>query len=234
MMDLVYVLGSGSRHADWEIVQSMRLMKKFAVGMGEFYVVGEIPRTVPAEHFHHIRCEDRHGFPAYNTRLKVTKACQTAAISDTFLLLNDDFFARADFTVGCVPRFSGGSLAETIAHREHNPNRYWKTLVNTAQQLKARKLPTRDFELHVPMPIHKETFREMVDAFDWTDASTMPLWRSCYGNFCTEPGQPLRDMKVDEPLTAVEFHRRLEGCNFFSIGEGALAGGEIRSYIEKL
>jgi len=232
MIDVVYVLGTGSAHADVELLHSMRSVKKHLHNVRAIVVVGSIPRCgdLPGHEFIHL--EDPGKCSQFNSMHKTLTAARTPGITDEFLLMNDDFFFTADTDAETFPHYSMGGLEPHIKWREDHPSAYGRSLKETFRQLKERGQTLIDFEIHAPIRYTKRGLLRTVSEFDWSP-EIKPLLRSLYGNLLKVTEVRKGDCKMAEPNTRENIERRLVGRNYFSIGDGALAGGDVLSFLKE-
>lgn len=234
MIDLVYVLGTGSRWQDHEIGNSMRSVRKFVSNVRRIVVVGELPQTPTRVPFSYIPALDSHANKQHNVRDKLLRAANESAVSQRFMLMNDDFFFLKPMDAAAFPTYRMGLLADHIKWRMECPNTYLHALQWTRDQLEASGLPTVDFEVHCPILYDKDKLKEVIDYFDW-EGMKKPLLRSLYGNFLKLDGTLVSDCKIEEPLKRAEILRRLGDRNFFSIGDGGLqAGGDLKELLKEM
>lgn len=130
--------------------------------------------------------------PFANTDLAVLTACDTAWVSDPFILSADDIYwlrpaAPIMWALGQLDRAEGSS-------------EYAKRKRHTLHLLKARNLPTWDYESHTPMPVHKNL---MLAALAIGGEK-----RTVYGNLNGQPDRVAPDVKMrkrDSPLPDAEW-----------------------------
>lgn len=234
-MDVVYILGDGSKWNDNEFKYSLRSVAKYLKNFSRVVVIGSLPRCnhesldIP---FLFIPYADRDGDKQQNARSKLLHICNTAGISERFLLMNDDFFFLKDCTLDeSFPYFRMGTITQHIAWRENNPSNYLRSLRNTEAALKAKGLPLRDYEVHGPIVYDKTKLRQVLTTeFNWDTKHGM-LIRSVYANFCQVEGTVLSDLKIDSPQPRAEIERKVKGRLFFSIGDGGL-NKDMRAWLE--
>ena len=119
-------------------------------------------------------------------------------VSDDFIMFNDDFFVM-DKVAEVLP-VHRGSLYEYIVKVEDNNGgmtAYTRRLRKTTKALEEAGLPTRCYELHIPMVFNKEKLQAALKKFPGLNGV-----RSIYGNMYYE-GNRIPDCKVfkfDQPL----------------------------------
>jgi hypothetical protein len=125
----------------------------------------------------------------FNNIINCTKAItDVGAISNDFVLMNDDFFFLKD--VGIVPTYHGGLLRDKIdKYIELGSRRYATLLSRTYNNLTRQGIKDPlDYDIHVPMPMKKQKLRESVKK------AYFP--RSGYGNVHKVGGTYIQDVKA--------------------------------------
>jgi hypothetical protein len=124
-----------------------------------------------------------------NARNNLRAICSSPEISDSFILMNDDFYIMNK--VDNVPYMHGGLLADKITKYKilTGDTRYVLMLKRTLSNLSRRiNKDVLDYELHVPMVMEKEKLLNVIELPD--------LWRSRYGNTFDVGGIEMDDVKV--------------------------------------
>ena len=190
-MDVLYILGRGSKHNDMEIRLSLRCLEKNADGLGRVFIVGNCPAWL--QNVVHIPAEDTYVAES-NAFQKILKACKTD-ISDDFLLMNDDFFMLKPFCPDTYPHYTRGVLEHK---QEDDP--YSRSINKTRDfLLKYTKTPL-NYDIHCPMVLNKHRFLMLEGISESVKRDdTGILCRSTYGNifnvfdFCDST---IEDMKL--------------------------------------
>ena len=180
-MDLVYICKTGENE---ELRYSIRSAVK-NLSFDNLWVVGGKPEWYVGNYIKVDQDKSKYS----NARRNLTAICNSSEISDSFILMNDDFYIMN--IVQDVPYMHGGLLAEKInLYKNMTGNTSYvgmlkKTLLNLSRRFKRDIF---DYELHVPMVMQKE---KLVKVLDFPD-----LWRSRYGNTFEVGGQEIKDVKV--------------------------------------
>lgn len=180
-MDLVYICRDGNNE---ELRYSIRSAVK-NLAFDNLWVVGGKPDWYSGNY---IKVEQNRSKYA-NARKNLSAACNSEEISDSFILMNDDFYILNK--VELVPYMHGGLLSDKIkTYKDLTGNTSYvlnlnKTLTNLSRRLKKDIL---DYELHVPMIMEKENLLKVLDYADF--------WRSRYGNTFSVGGEEIVDVKV--------------------------------------
>ena len=172
-MDVLYILGRGSKHEDMELRLSLRCLEKNARGIGRVFIVGNKPDWV--QNVTHIPAEDT--WTAENNAFqKILKACRSD-ISDEFLFMNDDFFMIESFSTN-YEYFSRGKL-----EKREKDDPYSLSINNTFDFVKRYNKTPNNFEVHCPFRINKHRallLDGIAEYFKKQDTGI--LFRSLYGN----------------------------------------------------
>jgi hypothetical protein len=196
-MDVVYILGKGSPRNDLELLFSIRSLKKHMKDMGRVYIVGERPTWIRG--VGHIPCPDPYEKHWQNALYKIKKACEYEPISETFLLMNDDFFMLQDFTGADYPFYAR-------AGRDGGCN------------------GALSFAVHAPIQINKEFFKilplEPTQKGEWSP-------RSLYGNFFRVKPTICNDFVVNVNHPKLDIHTQILGKPLISTGHDAILYDEF-------
>jgi hypothetical protein len=125
----------------------------------------------------------------FNNIINCIKAItDVGAISDDFVLMNDDFFFLKD--VGTMPVYHGGLLSDKIdRYLELGSRQYVALLSKTYKSLIRQGIKSPlDYDLHVPMPMNKQRLKESIKK------AYFP--RSGYGNIHSIGGIQIKDVKT--------------------------------------
>ena len=181
-MDYVYICKDGDNE---ELRYSIRSVEKH-MPPGRIWVVGGKPDWYTGNYIP-VKQEDTK----YNNAIEnIRAACEHRKISNEFVLMNDDFFIIKPIEEPLT--YVSGFLVEKIAlYSALSPrSSYTKRLLKTSQKLFrfGYEFP-RDYELHVPMVMHKEKLLAIINQYP--DC----LWRSMYGNVYKVGGIHITDVK---------------------------------------
>ncbi len=232
MIDLVYVLGRGSRCNDQELRYSLSSARMFLHGMGRVFVVGARPRIADdfGINWVHVPVTDRHDWPACNINDCLRRACQIEELSDTFLRVDDDCFFLRDQHAEATPYYRRGDLpTHRLLWKEKPKAPYARSLQATELWLKNAKLPLIDFEVHGPILFHKRTLGAFLAGLN---PAVGYLVRSLYVNMLRLEGEPLPDCKINSSFSLAQIKGRLLGKPFFSIGDSGYTLA-MRTFLER-
>ena len=194
LIDLVYVLGKGSRWKDNEIRFSLRSVSKNLSNVRQIFIAGEFPDFV--KNCIHVPCADIFD-PAINAdgnmTHKLLTVCNRADLSENFLFMNDDFIINQPIAANQIKWLHKGDMAT-------QPPSYWVSqfyrhrLKRTFDELKARGMTTMQYDYHAPMLMNKHSFIPVMAQFDFA-SDIGYTFRSLYGNSMKLPAIPILQQK---------------------------------------
>ena len=223
MVDLVYVLGTGSKWNDNEIRFSLRSVQKNLTGVRHIYVVGECPAFL--QNVIHVPAKDilDPGVNADgNMTYKLLQVCNIPELSDNFLFMNDDFIIMKPMVASEIPWMHKGDMKD-------RPEKFWKEqfyrhrLFRTFQTLCNRDATTLQYDYHAPMLMNKNDFRTVMAEFDWHEGIGL-TFRSIYGNIMQLPAEHLTTQKktVYKNYTFKELEKLTEAAQFVGYNDQGL------------
>jgi hypothetical protein len=180
-MDIVYVCRPGENE---ELRYSIRSVVK-NLPHNRIWVVGDRPAWYCGD-FLPVK-QDKTKYK--NVREILEKICKDEQISETFVLMNDDFFIVNP--VKEVETFHGGTLLEKLNRHQDLASRssYTIMLQQTYDRLVRMGISEPlDYDIHVPMVMSKKNLKEALKG--------KTLWRSTYGNIFKLGGKQILDVKV--------------------------------------
>lgn len=220
-IDILLPLGPGSHWDNVELRMAIRSIERHAQGLRRIVVVGSIPkwlretdRVLPVN-LSEFRCNK-----ASRISLKVKWAFEHLDLTDTVAFWNDDYILSQDTDLRTIPDYYHGSLGHP------NAKTAWQRLLQHASTvLAAAGLPTRHFDIHVPILYERTKFLAINDWWERSRTEQPGLVaKSVYGNnHCQTTAVRHADVKLSggwrSRIDAVE--RRW----VFSYGDDALRTG---------
>ncbi len=153
-MDVVYILGTGSRWNNNEIRYSLRGVERFLLNYQDVYIFGSTVsdlvgiKQIPMK---------ENSSKENNIMQKILRACQEPSVSDPFLLFHDDHYLVKLRDAQAFPYYFDTTIENMYTRREVNDT-YKKALFNSYTALKTQNLPTLHYDSHTPVLIHKTRF----------------------------------------------------------------------------
>jgi hypothetical protein len=182
-MDFVYICKDGNNE---ELRYSIRSVVE-SFPDSNIWVVGGKPTWYVGNYI-----EVNQNLSKYRNAIENLKAlCNSEDISDTFVLMNDDFYIIKN--IDSIKDYHGGPLLEKInLYQKLNSNsNYTRKLAATYKKIKSLGIENPlDYELHIPMVMEKEKLKQTLQN------NYQFLWRSIYGNVFDVGGEQMEDVKV--------------------------------------
>jgi hypothetical protein len=224
-IDLVYILGTGSRWGDNEIRYSLRSVEKYFPKAGRVFIIGECPDW--ATNVIHIKMEDKEQNKLLNARAKYFMAATNPQIGKEFVLMNDDFFFLK--TVSKIPNFSRGKLQNMMDKHPTKGGYYYHSLADTKKRLDAMGIPDAlDFEIHAPMIFNRSKLETVINMIGSDRAFSI---RSCYGNLMGLKPEKIVDFKA---ANIAEFaYQRLRNERILSINDALVCNDDFRAWMRQ-
>lgn len=229
-MDIVYILGNGSRWNNNELRYSLRSLEKHFPHRNIF-IVGEFPYWL--RNVNHIDVNDAFpysdGGKLRNAVRKIRAACKDERISDQFVLMNDDFFFLENATE--IKPYSLGTMQNTIDRHVTHKGYYYEALVRTKRYLQNCGIenPTC-YAIHYPIVYDKKKFLEMTDGLDLMQAGY--AIRTIYGNLFNIGKVERKDVKISSESALMDFLQAEDKGDFLSTGDGIALHSRFQEWID--
>ena len=220
-MDVLYILGSGSKFKNNEIRYSLRTLEKFIPNATRVIVVGEDPGFLSKE-VDFYPMPEAVGNKEYRIAKKIEWSCKKDVVTEPFLFMNDDFFLTQTINPETYPFYHKGQL-----NQDPPNNLYRKSLHNTDAFLRSQKKTTLHFDVHMPIIYDPEKFMQLASA--WIFSKTLSsglVVKSVYANTFLNPNQSVQinDVKLSKLKTPQDF-KRLENRDVFSCSDAGWLQG---------
>ena len=223
-MDVLIVLGTGSKWQNNELKYCLRSLEKHAKNMGRIFVVGQDPGFLNPETVTVVKRADGGTNKEHRIAEQIAWAADKLPMTEHFLWVNDDTFFMQDTDITTYPYYNDGELAAKWARTKTGG--YRVALTQTDAQLRAHKLPTKNYEIHVPIIYSRRGFTQVIIKKLLNLSSRVPFgmtFRSLYCNALgIKPGPAYKDMKLGNVATKAEAAAKVAGRHCFSIGDGWL------------
>lgn len=205
-MDIVYVVGTGSKWGDAELMHSLRSICKFT-NHRNVYIVGHKPNFV--EGVIHLPVKDviRKEYSIMN---KILEVCKEEDLSDDFLFMNDDHFFIKEVDIENYPYYHQDALNVEIQKRLRGP--YRTEIERTYEYLKDKVKSPKYYDIHTPIIYNKYDFPTIIKKTP-LDRYDMVI-KSLYANMKGVVGTYRKDIK----LLGSEYEK-IKGVDCFSVGD---------------
>lgn len=224
LIDVVYVVGTGSGHNDQELRHSLRSLEHYMTGIRSVWIVGHRPRFVNKS-VRHVPMDDNGGTKALNIWNKLIRAAQCSQITDEFLYINDDHFICSPVDAATYPNYYSTTALEDVFNRPRN-DPYREITTTTMDQVSDGGF--RYFDMHRPMRMNKRSIMELDHAVKFHRFRDGLLTKSMYGAWCDLEGVDTEDVIFRKPVTYEEIRRSITKTDCFSIHDEAVNPDMIR------
>lgn len=160
-MDVVYLLGTGSKWEDNEIRYSLRSLEMYGRNYENVYIIGCKPSFLN-DTIIHIPMDDVHTNKQRNIHEKLLTASNDTRISKEFVFMNDDYFLLQNYWFE-KEYFYHRSLIESF--NITRPNKYSKHIFATMKLL--QDFEKKNFDSHYPFVLNKYFYRTIAKKIDW-------------------------------------------------------------------
>ena len=229
-MDVLYIVGKGSRWNNNELRYSLRSIEKHGHNIGRVFLVGE-PFSFLSDEVTQIYCYDKFG-PCYahkNIEYKIQYAISTGLLPEHFLIASDDHFYIKDVDFDNYPVYYKNKTIPYSIPSGIKPNPYWYSIFETRKFLLKKGLPIYQTNAHLYKHFDVRLYKDNINIFN--DAYN--LWYGgevnlIMGNLMIANGiepQSIEDCKVQRFFSKDELYNKIAGRHVFSIADSAVKCG---------
>lgn len=222
-LDVVYILGTGSKWYDNELRYSLRSLERY-YPHNKVFIIGERPSWL--QNVIHIKGYDKFSVKTQNGVNKIMQAARDPRISSDFVLMNDDFYFLKP--VNRIEYYTRGTVEEMLAKHKTKTGYYYKMLQETNAQLKKMGIEVPvDFEVHYPVIFNKEKLLKTA-AMVGQGYDLLGL-RTLYGNLMEISGRKVMDFKAQN---LAEFsYQQKRNVGLMSSSDTLVIAQEFRDWI---
>ena len=227
MIDVVYILGDGSKWGNNEIKYSLRSLEMYGKNIKDVYICGNKPYFVNNK----IKWVEAYdiGYASVNHWFKVRKFFKNTDV-DKVLYMMDDIFFTKEFDAENYPYYIRGNLVNA----EKGEPSYSICLSNTKEVLEGMNKPIKNFEVHCPIIYEKNKFLDLTDIFNSLRKQYQYFVgvRSLYANYYNIDGIRTDDVKI----RSKNYHKKdklMNTLDCFSISDEIIKMGMDKILEEK-
>lgn len=144
-----------------------------------------------------------HPHARANVYRNLLTACEHPDTPDDMIVTNDDFFITEPVETPAIHYRSTLQAHIDRPRLQRTKGRWWQSLTTTQACLQALgHTDPLSYELHIPLPIHKQQMAETLHRFKNEQPANPPQWRTLYGVINDIGGTPATDPKAyrDGPI----------------------------------
>lgn len=192
-MDIIYPYIKG----DNEIIYSLRSLKN--IPHNNVYIVGDKPEGIDLKKVCYIPFAQTK--TKYKNTTEIIKLmCNNSAVSDDFILMNDDFFILKEIKnpVEELNLYRDYALKVYEYYiKKYGNNSYSKGILETMKLIQDKLFIENplSYELHIPFIFNKFKFLDMFN-IDGVDNISCLHKRTLYGNLYLKDSKPIKDVKI--------------------------------------
>lgn len=156
-MDILYVVGTGSKWDNNELRYSLRSIEKNCSGIDRVFLVGYKPDFVNENEVGYIFCKDKYAIYKHkNIHDKVKTAIKSGLLNNEFLILSDDHFYCKPTDFNNYPIYYSWEQIPSEVPEGRKPGLYWNSIFATRKLLVMHNLPIYNTSLHCAKHINAE------------------------------------------------------------------------------
>lgn len=235
MIDIVYILGTGSTWEDNELRYSLRSVEKYLKNYGNIYIIGN-NRPSFLDNIRYYRVEETSIKPQKNVANCLYVASTLEKLSNNFLFFNDDFFLLKNTDALTYPTYhnpeKGNDLVKNC--KDENYKRKIENTINKIQELTGKN-PYSYYDIHLPFVFNKVELNRVLRWVQYHDDKEGMLIRTLYGNLSNVKGNQVigNSRKINIPLEIDTLKELNRNSRFFSIGDDGL-NDDMKQYLQLL
>ena len=236
-MDILYVLGKGSRWDNNELRYSLRSIEKFGKNVSNIYLIGEDPGFL-SNNVNLIPFVDFYATKHKNILNNICEAVKRSNISDEFLLSSDDHFYVKETDFDNYPIYCKGNLPKS--YKLHNRLKgYKESLIDTRKLLLSHKCPTYNFSFHGNTHITREAItlaKDIIEESYNTQRGCEPTALLLNVLYAHKPFDFInrKDLKIRDDIKCKENIPKVIGDReVFSIADSAIDKG-VAEFLQEL
>lgn len=222
-MDLLYVIGKGSKRGNLELRMSLRSICKYAKNIGKVVVAGAPPEWLSDEVIK-LEVADKYQYKHSNILLCIEEAVTQGLLDGEFLYSSDDHFYVKPVDFDNYPYFFKCNL-RSQAYRIDPHYKYHKSLVDTRELCIKYGLTTYNFSQHCNTHMHSDIIKGIIEIIHESyslpygvepTSLIMNAWQMI-GN--PPPCTKRKDLKILEVGQVNEIYNLIGERDCFSIGD---------------
>jgi len=236
-MDIVYVIGTESRHGNLELRMSLRSIAMYGNNIGKVIVVGTPPNWLSDEVIK-VPVADKYVYKHSNILMCIEKVVDLGLVDGDFLYSSDDHFYCRYVDFNNYPYYLKGPLRKRVNELDPFYN-YHKSLYDTRMLCEKHGFPTRNYSQHCNTHMHADVIRRI-----------KPILRESYGlpfgveptsivmnAWQTFPNAPKvtkrEDVKILQAKSLADIWEQIGDRDCFSIGDSAFSGKAMMSFFKE-
>lgn len=238
-MDILYIVGTGSKHDNIELRMSLRSICKYGKNVGRVIVAGYPPSFLSDEVIK-IPVPNKFQRKHLNLVYCIQQVVNKGVVTGDFLYSSDDHFYVKNVDFDNYPIFFKRTELRNHATPGEKHYGYHLSLKQTRETLEKFHLPIVNFEQHCNTHMNAEVIKEsgeLIEASYKMERGCAPT--SLFMNaWMTRPGGPKTfskrsDIKMRAEKTVREIRERIGAAECFSIGDAAFSTPALMEFFKE-
>ncbi len=223
-MDILYIVGDGSRFNNLELRMSLRSICKYGTNIGKVIVAGNPPQWL-SDKVIKIKIEDKYTYKHQNILSCIENVIDMELVHGDFLYSSDDHFYCRPVDFANYPYFVKGELRRTF-NLTDTFWQYHQSLYDTRKLCQKYNLPAMDYSQHCNTHMNTDVFRSIRNIIHESyklpygvepTSIIMNAWQTL-----PNPPKltPRKDIKITEADTVESILEQIGDRDCFSISDG--------------
>ena len=235
-MDILYIIGRGSKHDNIELRMSLRSICKYGKGIDRIIVAG-YPCDWLSDEVLKVPVPDKYGRKHLNIMNCIQHVVDTGIIDGEFLYSSDDHFYVKPTDFSNYPYYAKSNELKKFAIKGERCYGYHLSLAQTRLLLEKYGLPIINFEQHCNTHMHARVirnFRGLIDESYLLERGAAPTSLVMNAWLTTDyaPHNIIKryDLKIKGASTVEELKAQIGDRECFSIGDALFACSALQDY----
>lgn len=231
-MDILYVVGRGSRRDNLELRMSLRSICKYAANVGRIVVAGYPPPWLSDEAIK-VEFPDLYRYKHSNILRCIEEVVDKEVLCGEFLYSSDDHFYIRKVDFDNYPVYQKPIPLKSKVERWDEFYKYHKSLYDTRQLLIKHNLPTDNYAQHCNTHMHTDVIRDIIDIIHESYALSYgveptTVVMNAWMTYPLHPKPvPRDDVKITSAISMTELWEKIGNRDCFSIGDSLFGGDAI-------
>lgn len=236
-MDILYVIGRGSKKDNLELRMSLRSIARFGSNIGKVIVVGVPPKWLSAD-VSTLVVEDKYSYKHSNILLCIESAVDAGLVSGDFLYSSDDHFYCREVDFAHYPYYYKCPLRDKVS-RCDPWYKYHKSLYDTRILCEKHNLPVGNYSQHCNTHMHTDVIQKIKPIIHESyllqfgvepTSLIMNAWQTMPNPPQTEKRE---DVKITTATSLADIWRQIGDRDCFSIADSAFSYGAMQKFFEQ-
>lgn len=233
-MDVLYVVGNGSKQNNLELRISLRSICKYADNLGRVIVVGKPPSWLSDEVVR-LEVADKYSYKHSNILNCIEEAINRGLVRGEFLYSSDDHFYIRKVNFDAYPYYQKVRELCRAVSKSDSYYQYHSSLYDTRRMLEKYGLPADNYAQHCNTHMHTEVFKSIIDLIH--ESYKLPFGVEpttvIMNAWMTRPDAPKpvirHDVKISRAITMQDLWKQIGDRECFSVGDSVFNGAPIRN-----